>query len=170
MTAAGPQKQYFDSLAAGSFRIQRCEACSNHVFYPRVQCPRCASDRLHTIHLHVGKVGHGHQDDLLRLAGGQVDPALHNPPPFGRDDVRQLRDGAAARSFHRPDDEAVKRLKCPGWGACGHPQPRQPAATGRSRYGGCRSRRASRDVRQRGPSDGSSTVRKGFAGDGPAAG
>ena len=46
MTAAGPQKQYFDSLAAGSFRIQRCDACSHHVFYPRVQCPRCASDRL----------------------------------------------------------------------------------------------------------------------------
>ncbi len=46
MSATGPQKQYFDSLAAGSFRIQRCEACSQHVFYPRVQCPHCASDRL----------------------------------------------------------------------------------------------------------------------------
>lgn len=46
MTAAGPQKQYFDSLAAGSFRIQRCETCSRHVFYPRVQCPHCGADRL----------------------------------------------------------------------------------------------------------------------------
>ena len=46
MTAAGPQKQYFDSLAAGTFQIQRCEACSHHVFYPRVQCPHCGADRL----------------------------------------------------------------------------------------------------------------------------
>jgi len=46
MTAAGPQKQYFDSLAAGSFRIQRCDACSHHVFYPRVQCTHCGADRL----------------------------------------------------------------------------------------------------------------------------
>lgn len=46
MTVAGPQKQYFDSLAAGSFRIQRCDSCSRHVFYPRVQCPHCASDQL----------------------------------------------------------------------------------------------------------------------------
>lgn len=46
MTPAGPQKQYFDSLAAGSFRIQRCEACARHVFYPRIQCPHCGADRL----------------------------------------------------------------------------------------------------------------------------
>ena len=46
MTAAGPQKQYFDALAAGSFRIQRCERCSRHVFYPRIQCPQCGGDRL----------------------------------------------------------------------------------------------------------------------------
>ena len=46
MTAAGPQKQYADSLAAGSFRIQRCDACSRHVFYPRIQCPHCGAARL----------------------------------------------------------------------------------------------------------------------------
>ncbi|MCM5571213.1 Zn-ribbon domain-containing OB-fold protein [Burkholderiaceae bacterium FT117] len=46
MQTAGPQKQYFDALAAGALKIQRCEACSRHVFYPRVQCPHCGADRL----------------------------------------------------------------------------------------------------------------------------
>src|SRR5690606_28742270 len=44
MNAAGPQKQFFDALAAGSLKIQRCDACSRHVFYPRVQCPHCGAD------------------------------------------------------------------------------------------------------------------------------
>ena len=43
---AGPQKQFFDALAAGSLQIQRCAVCSRHVFYPRIQCPHCSSDRL----------------------------------------------------------------------------------------------------------------------------
>lgn len=46
MQTAGPQKQYFDALATGALKIQRCEACSRHVFYPRVQCPHCGADRL----------------------------------------------------------------------------------------------------------------------------
>jgi uncharacterized OB-fold protein len=41
MNAEGPQKQYFDALAAGSLQIQRCDACARHVFYPRIQCPHC---------------------------------------------------------------------------------------------------------------------------------
>jgi len=43
---SGPEKQYLDQLAAGRFEIQRCAACARHVFYPRVLCPHCGSDRL----------------------------------------------------------------------------------------------------------------------------
>ena len=43
---SGPEKQYLDQLAAGRFEIQRCAACGKHVFYPRVLCPHCGSDRL----------------------------------------------------------------------------------------------------------------------------
>lgn len=39
----GPEKQWFEKLAAGSFVIQRCGACSAHVFYPRVLCTHCGS-------------------------------------------------------------------------------------------------------------------------------
>ena len=41
----GPEKRYLDALAAGRFEIQKCAACSRHVFYPRVLCPHCGSDR-----------------------------------------------------------------------------------------------------------------------------
>lgn len=37
---------YAAHLQAGQFRIQRCDDCSKHVFYPRVICPHCASGRL----------------------------------------------------------------------------------------------------------------------------
>jgi len=45
-TASGPEKRYLDALAAGRFEIQKCSACGKHVFYPRVLCPHCGSDRL----------------------------------------------------------------------------------------------------------------------------
>lgn len=37
---------YNEALAAGQFRIQRCSTCRQHVFYPRVICPHCASTEL----------------------------------------------------------------------------------------------------------------------------
>jgi len=43
---SGPEKQYLDKLAGGSFEIQRCADCGRHVFYPRVLCPHCGADRL----------------------------------------------------------------------------------------------------------------------------
>ncbi|HYG41756.1 MAG TPA: Zn-ribbon domain-containing OB-fold protein [Bordetella sp.] len=43
---AGPQKHYHDQLAQGRFQIQRCQACAQAVFYPRMICPHCGSDRL----------------------------------------------------------------------------------------------------------------------------
>lgn len=43
---SGPEKRYLDALAQGRFEIQKCAACAKHVFYPRVLCPHCGSDRL----------------------------------------------------------------------------------------------------------------------------
>jgi uncharacterized protein len=43
---SGPERRYLEALAAGRFEIQKCNACGQHVFYPRVVCPHCASDRL----------------------------------------------------------------------------------------------------------------------------
>ncbi len=37
---------FWDGLRDGELRIQRCEECSKHVFYPRTVCPYCLSDRL----------------------------------------------------------------------------------------------------------------------------
>ena len=34
---------YWDGIAQGELRIQRCEACARHVFYPREYCPHCGS-------------------------------------------------------------------------------------------------------------------------------
>lgn len=45
-TPSGPEKRYFDALAAGRFEMQKCAACGKHVFYPRVLCPHCGADKL----------------------------------------------------------------------------------------------------------------------------
>ncbi len=42
----GPERQFRVRLAQGRFEIQRCEGCIRHVFYPRVVCPHCGSERL----------------------------------------------------------------------------------------------------------------------------
>ena len=34
-------KPYWDGIAAGELRLQRCEACGAAVFYPRAVCPHC---------------------------------------------------------------------------------------------------------------------------------
>jgi uncharacterized OB-fold protein len=39
-------KPYWDGIAAGELRLQRCEACGEAVFYPRAVCPHCFSGAL----------------------------------------------------------------------------------------------------------------------------
>ncbi len=39
-------RPFWDGLAEGKVRIQRCEDCGPWVFYPRGRCNRCLSDRL----------------------------------------------------------------------------------------------------------------------------
>ncbi len=43
---AGPDKVYANQLASGQFRIQHCDDCGRHVFYPRNICPHCGGDAL----------------------------------------------------------------------------------------------------------------------------
>jgi uncharacterized OB-fold protein len=37
---------YWEGIAEGVLRIQRCGACGRHVFYPRAVCPHCGSGEL----------------------------------------------------------------------------------------------------------------------------
>lgn len=39
-------RPFWDGLAEGRVRIQKCEDCRAWVFYPRSRCSRCLSDRL----------------------------------------------------------------------------------------------------------------------------
>ena len=40
---------YFDGIAEGQLRIQRCGDCGSHQFYPRVVCKHCGSEQNHWI-------------------------------------------------------------------------------------------------------------------------
>ena len=46
MAAAGILAQYQAMLNRGEFCIQRCSACSQHIFFPREICPHCGADSL----------------------------------------------------------------------------------------------------------------------------
>ena len=39
-------RMYWEGLALGELRLQRCDACSRYVFYPRSICPHCFSNQL----------------------------------------------------------------------------------------------------------------------------
>jgi uncharacterized OB-fold protein len=39
-------RPYWEGLARGELRIQQCDNCSRHVFYPRSICPHCFSQKL----------------------------------------------------------------------------------------------------------------------------
>ncbi|WP_199919292.1 Zn-ribbon domain-containing OB-fold protein [Streptomyces sp. NRRL S-1824] len=39
-------RPFWDGIAAGELRLQRCGDCGRAVFYPRALCPHCFGDRL----------------------------------------------------------------------------------------------------------------------------
>lgn len=39
-------KPYWDAVRAGRLSLQRCDDCGDTIFYPRLICPSCMSDRL----------------------------------------------------------------------------------------------------------------------------
>ncbi|MEO3874641.1 Zn-ribbon domain-containing OB-fold protein [Nonomuraea sp. B12E4] len=42
-----PETQpFWDGTAAGELRIQRCQSCARHYFYPRPNCPHCGGEQV----------------------------------------------------------------------------------------------------------------------------
>jgi uncharacterized OB-fold protein len=46
MEGDGDSRVYWEGIAQGELRIQRCDVCARTVFYPRSICPHCHSDQL----------------------------------------------------------------------------------------------------------------------------
>ncbi|PKW16842.1 Zn-ribbon domain-containing OB-fold protein [Saccharopolyspora spinosa] len=46
LTITPETRLFWDGIAAGELRMQRCENCMRAVFYPRSHCPHCHSDDL----------------------------------------------------------------------------------------------------------------------------
>jgi uncharacterized OB-fold protein len=42
--ALGTLAQHQAQLSQGQFQIQKCQACSQHIYFPREICPHCGSD------------------------------------------------------------------------------------------------------------------------------
>jgi uncharacterized OB-fold protein len=69
----GEEATYFDYCRRGELRIQRCQDCGEHVFYPRSICPFCNGLRLEWVRasgrgtVHTFTVQH-------RAAGGYEGP------------------------------------------------------------------------------------------------
>ena len=45
-TAIGADLYYRQQLDQGNFQIQRCTSCQHSIFYPRMICPHCGSNKL----------------------------------------------------------------------------------------------------------------------------
>ncbi len=41
----GPEAFFRERLKAGEFRIQQCDSCHKHIYYPRTLCPHCGSPK-----------------------------------------------------------------------------------------------------------------------------
>jgi uncharacterized protein len=65
---------FWEGIAEGVLRVQRCGACGRYVFYPRAVCPYCASSKLDW----VDASGRG------RIHSYTV---VHRAPPEYRDEV-----------------------------------------------------------------------------------
>lgn len=48
-TLRGEEKTYFSEAKAGRLVYQRCNGCSEVIFYPRVVCPSCMSEDLEVV-------------------------------------------------------------------------------------------------------------------------
>ena len=67
-------RPFWEGIAEGVLRVQRCGSCGRHVFYPRAVCPYCASSKLDW----VDASGRG------RIHSYTV---VHRAPPEYRDEV-----------------------------------------------------------------------------------
>lgn len=46
LATPGPDLVYREALDAGNFQIQQCGGCDQHIFFPRMVCPKCGSNEL----------------------------------------------------------------------------------------------------------------------------
>jgi uncharacterized protein len=67
-------RPFWEGIAGGVLRVQRCRACGRHVFYPRAVCPHCTSGELGWVE--AGGAGRVHSFTVV-----------HRAPPEYRDDV-----------------------------------------------------------------------------------
>jgi uncharacterized OB-fold protein len=65
---------FWEGVAEGVLRIQRCASCGRHVFYPRVVCPHCGGTDL----AWVEATGAGRVHSFT---------VVHRAPPDYRDEV-----------------------------------------------------------------------------------
>ena len=65
---------FWEGIAGGVLRIQRCAGCGRHVFYPRAVCPHCAGADLEW----VEAAGSGRVHSFT---------VVHRAPPDYRDEV-----------------------------------------------------------------------------------
>jgi uncharacterized OB-fold protein len=70
-------RPFWDGLRDGELRIQRCEECERHVFYPRTVCPNCLSDRLEWVK--VSGRGTLYSYTVVRRA---MNPAFQEDVPY----------------------------------------------------------------------------------------
>jgi uncharacterized OB-fold protein len=57
---------FWDGVAEGVLRLQRCRQCGRHVFYPRAVCPHCASADLEWVE--SGGAGRVHSFTVVHRA------------------------------------------------------------------------------------------------------
>ncbi len=73
----GAESIYQEFLAAGTFRIQRCDRCAGYIFYPRDLCPSCGSPKLSwTMPTGLGTVYSTTVSRQRREAGGDFNVCL----------------------------------------------------------------------------------------------
>ena len=39
-------RRFWEAANAGRLEIQKCTECGKHIFYPRIACPHCSSDKI----------------------------------------------------------------------------------------------------------------------------
>jgi uncharacterized OB-fold protein len=99
-------KPYWDAVRAGRLSIQRCDDCGAHVFYPRLFCPSCMSDRL--TWTDVSGRGEVYSFTVVHRTG----PA-HKPMVPYAVALIALEEGPRMMSWLRTDDLAAIRIGMP---------------------------------------------------------
>ena len=67
---------FWESLKREDIQVQRCDDCTNHVFYPRALCPHCSSRKLNWTA--VSGRGRIYSFTIVQKGPG----AFHSDPPY----------------------------------------------------------------------------------------